>query len=233
MIRRGRLTDRSPNDIRIAEVDQSPNTPEEQRQAQARPAGLPLVDSIRRERADAARNRSAILCAAERLVGERGADCVTMDEVASAAGVGKGTLFRRFGDRAGLLRALLDERERSFQEDFIRGEPPLGPGAPARERLVAFGHRLLEEIELQGDLLLAAETWTPGERVAHSVYASHRAHVAALLRKLPCAGDPEYIADVLLAALAAEVVLYQRRVLGMPLARLKHGWLALLDGLVR
>jgi hypothetical protein len=103
----------------------------------------------------------------------------------------------------------------------------------ARERLVAFGHRLLEEIELQGDLLRAAETWTPGERLAHSVYAAHRAHVAALLRELPCAGDAEYVADVLLAALAAEVVLYQRRVLGMPLARLKDGWLALLDGLVR
>jgi AcrR family transcriptional regulator len=213
-------------------MDQSPNIPEEQHRAQARPARLPLVGSTH-ERADAARNRSAILCAAERLVAERGADCVTMDEVASAAGVGKGTLFRRFGDRAGLLRALLDERERAFQEDFIRGEPPLGPGVPACERLVAFGHRLLEEVEIQGDLLLAAETWTPGERLVHSVYATHRAHVAGLLRELAPECDPEYAADVLLGALAAEVVLYQRRVLGMPLARLKDGWVALLNGLVR
>jgi AcrR family transcriptional regulator len=155
-----------------------------------------------------------------------------MDEVACAAGVGKGTLFRRFGDRAGLLRALLDERERAFQEDFIRGEPPLGPGAPARERLVAFGHRLLEEVEIQGDLLLGAETWTPGERLVHSVYAAHRAHLAVLLREVDPACDPQYLADVLLGALAAEVVLYQRRVLGMPLARLKDGWLALLDRLL-
>ena len=213
-------------------MDQSPNIPEEQRRARARPARLPLVGSTH-ERADAARNRSAILCAAERLVAERGADSVTMDEVASAAGVGKGTLFRRFGDRAGLLRALLDERERAFQEDFIRGEPPLGPGVPACERLVAFGHRLLEEVEIQGDLLLAAETWTPGERLAHSVYATHRAHVARLLRELDPECDPEYAADVLLGALAAEVVLYQRRVLAMPLERLKDGWVALLHGLVR
>jgi AcrR family transcriptional regulator len=213
-------------------VDQSPNTREERQRGEACPACLPLVDSPR-ERADAARNRGAILCAAERLVAERGADCVTMDEVASAAGVGKGTLFRRFGDRAGLLRALLDERERAFQEDFIRGEPPLGPGVSACERLVAFGHRLLDEVEIQGDLLLAAETWTPGERLAHSVYATHRAHVAGLLRELALRCDPEYAADVLLGALAAEVVLYQRRVLAMPLARLKDGWVALLDGLVR
>jgi len=213
-------------------VDQSPNTPrKEQEPATIRPACLPLAHSTH-ERADAARNRSAILYAAARLVAERGADCVTMDEVASAAGVGKGTLFRRFGDRAGLLRALLDERERAFQEDFIRGKPPFGPGVPARERLAAFGDRSLDEVELQGDLLLAAETWTPGERLMHSVYAAHRAHVAGLLRELAPACDPEYAADVLLGALAAEVVLYQRRVLGMPLARLKEGWLALLEGLL-
>jgi AcrR family transcriptional regulator len=195
--------------------------------------GLPLLGPDRHERADAARNRNAILCAAERLVSQRGADCVTMKEVACAAGVGKGTLFRRFGDRVGLLRALLDERERAFQEDFIRGAPPLGPGVPARERLIAFGHRLLEEIEIQGDLLAAAETGAPGERLLHSVYAAHRAHVAALLKDAAPVGDVDYVADVLLGALAAALVLYQRRVLGMPLQRLKDGWLELLDGLLR
>ncbi len=193
--------------------------------------GLPLLEPARQERADAVRNRLAILCAAERLVSEQGADRVTMDEIACAAGVGKGTLFRRFGDRAGLLRALLDERECAFQEGFIRGGPPLGPGVPPRERLIAFGHRLLEEIEVQGDLLAAAETGAPGDRLLHSVYAAHRSHVAALLRDIAPARDTEYIADVLLGALAAEVVLYQRRVLGMPLQRLKDGWLALLEGL--
>jgi AcrR family transcriptional regulator len=216
-------------------VDHSPET------AKAGPAaaelsaalrGLPLLEPHRRERADAARNRIAILCAAERLVSARGADGVTMDEVACAAGVGKGTLFRRFGDRAGLLRALLDERERAFQEDFMRGAPPLGPGAPAHERLIAFGHRLLDEIEIQGDLLAAAETGAPGERLGHSVYGAHRAHVTALLSDAAPAGDNNYIADVLLGALACELVLYQRRVLGMPLQRQKDGWVALLDGLV-
>jgi AcrR family transcriptional regulator len=192
------------------------------------------VDPARSERADAARNRTAILCAAERLVAQRGVDCVTMDEVAAAAGVGKGTLFRRFGDRSGLLRALLDERERAFQEDLIRGEPPLGPGVPARERLIAFGHRLLEEIEIQGDLLLAAEAGAqPGMRLRHSVYATHRAHVTALLRNVTPASDCDYLADVFLAALAAEVVLYQRHALGMPLERLKEGWQELLDRFLR
>jgi Bacterial regulatory proteins, tetR family len=67
-------------------------------------------------------------------VPEQGVDSVTTDAVASAAGVGKGTLFRRFSDRSGVLRALMDERERAFQDSFIRGPAPLGPGASPRER---------------------------------------------------------------------------------------------------
>ena len=77
---------------------------------------------------------------------QRAEDVPESDQVARAAGVGKGTLFRHFGDRCGLMRALLDERERSFQEGFIRGPAPFGPGAPARERLVAFGEQMLEHV---------------------------------------------------------------------------------------
>jgi AcrR family transcriptional regulator len=82
------------------------------------------------ERTDAARNRARLLKAVARLVAERGAEHVTMHEVAEAAGVGKGTLFRRFGDRDGLLPALHGEAEAEFHEAFTSGPPPLGPGAP-------------------------------------------------------------------------------------------------------
>ena len=91
------------------------------------------------ERGDAARNRALLLQAARGLVAERGADAVTMDDVAAAAGVGKGTLFRRFGSRAGLMMVLLDEDERASQQAFLFGPPPLGPDAPPMDRLVAFG----------------------------------------------------------------------------------------------
>ncbi|MGW4659147.1 helix-turn-helix domain-containing protein [Streptomyces sp. NPDC004279] len=82
------------------------------------------------ERADAARNRARLLEAAARLVAESGAGQVTMQAVAEAAGVGKGTLFRRFGDRDGLLLALLDEAEEAFQEAYTSGPPsPAGTGS--------------------------------------------------------------------------------------------------------
>src|SRR3954466_16430619 len=100
------------------------------------PDALPLLEEPPRERADAARNRVKVLAAAEELFARHGPDCVSMEAIATAAGGGKGTLFRRFGDRAGLARALLDERERRLQDEMIRGEPPLGPGAAPRERLI-------------------------------------------------------------------------------------------------
>jgi AcrR family transcriptional regulator len=68
-----------------------------------------------RERADAARNRERILTAARRLLGRRPIHEICMDEVAREAGVGKGTVYRRFADRSSLCHALLDDSERTLQ----------------------------------------------------------------------------------------------------------------------
>ena len=191
------------------------------------PIELPVVGEGQRPRADAARNRALILATAQKLFAEKGVENVSMDAIACGAGVGKGTLFRRFGDRASLVRALIEENEAGFQEAFIRGEPPLGPGAPPIERLVAFGHAMLDLAERHGDFLLAAETGLPGLRFRASPYQAHRAHVMTLVR----AGAPEldagYIADAVLATLSAEVVMHQRRGRGIPLDELKAGWEAL------
>jgi AcrR family transcriptional regulator len=183
---------------------------------------LPLIAPQSLERADAARNRERILCAARRLFGERGASCVSMDDVAEAAGVGKGTLFRRFGSRAALAAAVLSERERDFQEGIIRGEPPLGPGAPPRERLIAFGQAMLDTLESNSELLLAAEAGPV--RFVHPAHMVHRLHVMLLLREAYPGCDAEILADALLAALGADLFIYLHEVRGMSLERLKAGW---------
>ncbi len=185
-------------------------------------ADLPLIETDSAERADAARNRERILCAAQRLFAERGAGCVSMDEVAHAAGVGKGTLFRRFGSRAALARAVLSERERAFQEHIIRGDPPLGPGAPARQRLVAFGHAVLDLLDGQAELIVAAEGGAA--RFASPPYAVYRLHMTLLLREADPACDAEFLAETLLACLGADFFLHLREVREMPLGRLKAGW---------
>lgn len=183
------------------------------------------------ERADAARNRQKVLAAAERLFAERGADAVSMDDVAAAAGVGKGTLFRRFGDRAGLARALLSEREGAFQEELIRGPAPLGPGAPAVERLVAFGRGLLGLFEAHGDLLVAAEVGSAGARFRASPYAVYRLHLTLLLREALPLRDAEYLADALLSVLGAELLGYLRRGREMSLERIADGYESLVRSL--
>src|SRR6201986_3450782 len=73
-----------------------------------------------RERADAVRNRRAILAATEGLLATHRPQDISMEQVAAAAGVAKGTVFHRFGNRMGLMTALMIER------------------APARARLLAF-----------------------------------------------------------------------------------------------
>ncbi|MBT2539749.1 helix-turn-helix transcriptional regulator [Streptomyces sp. ISL-44] len=156
-----------------------------------------------KERADAARNRAAVLEAAARLFAEYGVEAVSMDQVAAAAGVGKGTLFRRFGDKSGLAAALLDTRERVLQEAVLHGPPPLGPGAPADERLTAFLNAYFDYLLEHLALVRMSETATPGARYRIGAYRFWHRHLAILLATAP---DPDHTAHALLAGLAADHV---------------------------
>ncbi len=173
------------------------------------------------ERADAARNRARILEAAARLFAERGVEAVTMDEIAAAAGVGKGTLFRRFGDRAGLALALLEESERALQGLILRGPPPLGPGAPAAERLIAFLGALLDLLEEHTELIVCSETATPGARYRSGLHAAWRTHVAVLLREARPDADADVLAEVVLAPLAGDLYRHLRRDRGVDRGRIR------------
>ena len=185
---------------------------------------LPVAHSQAPERADAARNREKILEAAQRLIDKHGIEKVSMDMLAQEAGVGKGTIFRRFGDRAGLARQMLHEHERAFQDGFIRGKPPLGPGAPPAERLRAFGHGMIDLLEEYGDIILAAESGAPCARFRAAPYLAHRAHVASLIRELDPRVDVDYHANSLLAVLAADQYRHLRREREMPVERVRAGW---------
>ena len=188
---------------------------------------LPLA-GWRRERGDAAANRERILAAARRLVLEHGTAALSMDAVAAAAGVGKGTVFRRFGDRAGLTQALFDDAMRTLQDAFLSGPPPLGPGAPPAERLEAF---VLELIRSQGanlTLALIAEAGAgQGPSLAHGALT---AHLRSLLRALDPALDDAVLSTLILGAIAPPVQYHLRERLGADTARLEAAALALLRG---
>lgn len=183
------------------------------------------------ERADAARNREKVLKAAARLFAEKGVEAVSMDAIAAEAGVGKGTLFRRFGDKSGLAVALLDERERELQERILSGPPPLGPGAPAADRLTAFAEAYLDYLFRHLDLVRMSETASPGARYRIGAYRFWHRHVAILLAEARPSVDADVLAHTLLAAVGGELVSVLREQYGE--ARARQAVLDLAGSLVR
>jgi AcrR family transcriptional regulator len=97
-----------------------------------------------------------VLAAADALFAGSGElQAVSMDDIAAAAGVGKGTLFRAFGSRDGLLDALFTARMAALRAAFEDGPPPLGPSAPPPERLLTLLDALLA-FKLDNRQLIAA-----------------------------------------------------------------------------
>ncbi|MFC1415744.1 TetR/AcrR family transcriptional regulator [Streptacidiphilus cavernicola] len=187
---------------------------------------LPVLGQPPRERADAARNRVRLLDAAAALVAEQGAEHVTMEAVAAAACVGKGTLFRRFGDRAGLMLALIDHAEQEYQHAFMTGPPPLGPGADPLERLEAFGVATVRFELRYLDVLLAAEPCAT-KRCLVPARALRVTHVCTLLRQAGCAGrggDVEPLAQALVGYLEPALLHHLHRQRHFSAERIEDGW---------
>ncbi|MGW4364410.1 TetR family transcriptional regulator [Nocardia takedensis] len=156
-------------------------------------------------RADAARNRRAILDATAALLVEFGYENVTMDAVAAAAGVGKGTIFHRFGSRSGLMRALALEDATTLRDAVSHGPPPLGPGADPAQRLVAFFDRMAAAVAANIEIVMAnADTGMDAE--ADTLHATWREHVTALLADARPDADAEVLAELLLNALTGASV---------------------------
>jgi AcrR family transcriptional regulator len=195
---------------------------------------------IRREveRSDAARNRHKIVETARKLFEERGVTCVNMEEIARSAGVGKGTLYRRFPNKGLLCEALLDEPTRKFQEETLRslGDAVSSPLA----KLDLFLARLVHFMEENLDLLYGGNEPLCGAdrmaRFAHPAYDWQRATVLGLLRMAErdgelCTGlDLDYLAAALLAPLDLDFYYYQRRVQGIPEERISAGLRSLFTG---
>jgi AcrR family transcriptional regulator len=196
-----------------------------------KPLALPVVDAAPPVRADAERNREKVLCAAAKLFAEHGVENVSMDAIAAAAGVGKGTLFRRFGDRAGLAQALLQDQTSALQDALIRGPAPLGPGAPPRERLKAMARAQLALMQDHAELIAAADAGPPGSKARSAPNQFLRTHIGILIREADPEADWEMLADMLLAPLTAESFLYWCRARGEDVERLLATYDAVVDRL--
>jgi AcrR family transcriptional regulator len=173
----------------------------------------------RRERADAIRNRRAILAATEELLASHRPQDISMEQVAAAAGVGKGTVFHRFGNRTGLMHALMVERAQALGEAVTAGPPPLGPGAPARDRLLAFLEAVIEVVSrnksLMAELSHSVAADPPASEPAlqdrddHPVYWFWHDHISTLIAAQRPGADADLVAHLMLAAMHSEPVLAQ------------------------
>jgi AcrR family transcriptional regulator len=130
-----------------------------------------------------------------------------MDTIAAAAGIGKGTLFRAFGSRDGLLDALWAAKLSALREAVEKGEPPLGPGAPSAERAVAFLDALLT-FKLENRHLIRAREIAP-----RLLQSEHYKWMHGLLENLiedaargVTADETVYAAHALLAALHIDLI---------------------------
>ncbi|MEP7765530.1 helix-turn-helix domain-containing protein [Sanguibacter sp. 25GB23B1] len=183
------------------------------------------------ERADAARNRERLLSTARAMLDDRGVAGMTMDALAREAGLGKGTVFRRFGSRLGLLQALLQETETEFQRAFLSGPPPLGPGAEPVERIVAYGRGRIAMLDVQGDLLCEVAS-APEARTAWAPRSAGHVHLQMLLRQAEVEADVPVLALHLLSALDASMTHHETGPGGIPRDRLADGWEALVRRIV-
>lgn len=203
-------------------------------QGGARNAAQPGVarSGAETERRDAARNRELLLHAARELIEECGADGLTMGSLAQRAGVGKGTVFRRFGSRAGLMMTLLSDAEAGFQGRFMFGPPPLGPGAEPLERLIAFGVERIAWVQEFGELARAADESTYNRFDVPAAVLWHR-HLELLLREAGVAADPWLLAASLGATLEPERLLHAVMVHQVAPERLAESWRELVTRVVR
>jgi AcrR family transcriptional regulator len=194
----------------------------------------------RPERSDAAANRALILATAERLFAEHGVCHVNMADIAEAAGVGKGTLYRRFANKAELCMALLDTQMREFQDAMLgRMRVQTAARVSYMEQLAQFLDSLVELMERHAVLLVEVQrrglldekdNFTQPHLWLHTT-------ISALLRGAIRAGeipnhlDVEFLADALLAPLRADLFTFQRQGRGFSLERISGGMRSLLAGL--
>lgn len=184
-----------------------------------------ILNNMVSTRADAVKNRQLLRETAMRLFAERGVSAVTMSDVAEAAGVGKGTLYRHFPNKTELCEDLIDGDQRDLQNRTLER---MRTGGDPREHLRWFLQEGLAFIIRNEALLISGEVGVPLEHPAHLWW---RLTIRGLLMQIRPAVDIEYAADLLYIMLDPRTINYQRR-RGWAQERILEGMLSIVDSLV-
>ncbi|MEP7292444.1 MAG: TetR family transcriptional regulator [Chloroflexota bacterium] len=163
-----------------------------------------ILSSPRPSRADAIKNRELLIQTAQRLFSENGVDSVTMSDVAEAAGVGKGTLYRHFSNKTDLCRELIDQDQRDLQDRTLArlrsGGDPLTNLEWFLREVVAFVAR---------NRALAFAESSLGSLLDHPAHLWWRQTVRGLLRAVKPRINIDDAADVFFVMLDPRTIHYQ------------------------
>lgn len=186
----------------------------------------------RKERRDAAANRQLILAAARRLFAAQGVDATSMEEIGRAAGVGQGTLYRRFAHKGELCEALLNEDLAQFDQ---RVEAVLEQTGGQHSPLGQLEWLLTEYVAIMQQhiplLAVIHEAATGARRTTFyqsPLYRWMHERIAGLLRAAVAAGeavelDDIFTADAILAAVASPLFSFQQAERGFTTERILAG----------
>jgi AcrR family transcriptional regulator len=176
-----------------------------------------------RWRRDARENRRRLLAAAKELFAARGTEATSMSEIARAAEVGQGTLYRHFADKGELCHALIREDLAAFQErvgPVVSGAWALASPLARLDTLIAEKVRLTES---HLALFAAMEDAVAGSRRTKPFRGPFHTwlheQISALLGEAAALGevaplDVAITADSILAATSPSLYRYQRYDLG-------------------
>jgi AcrR family transcriptional regulator len=172
-------------------------------------------------RSDALQNRAEILDVARRLFDQYGAAAVTMSQIAQEAGVGKGTLYRNFSNKAELCLAMLDEGQRDLQNRALT-QLRTSVDTPY-QLLVWLVEQVLLFVDHHGDLLCEIAREQPEIIVDSPAHRWQWITIVELLRRAGVEGDIEYLADAVFTMIDVRMVRHQRRVRGYSFERILDG----------
>jgi AcrR family transcriptional regulator len=161
-------------------------------------------DGERPLRRDAARNRERILRAAREVFGRRGLG-VTLDDVARHAGVGVGTVYRRFPTKEALVRAVFEQDLAMRQESAAQALAHPDPWQGLVDFLMTMTADLAENRGLHEVIMLGSHSSEPfetarGGMLPYLEALIHRAQDSGQLRPEVTASDIPVIQQMLIAA---------------------------------
>lgn len=148
--------------------------------------------SVRRERSDAREHHCLILETAQRLFSKHGVHTVSMHQIAKTAGIGQGTLYRRYAHKGDLCLDILQEYSRVMKEQ-ISAFLDRNRDLPASERLGGLIDRFIDALEEKSELISVLETKSdhndPRGNFFHSpMYLFFRDKIGGLLAEIAAAG---------------------------------------------